>query len=190
MSNSVFGKTMENTRNRVDIKLCSNEIKVEKLTAKPNFESRTIFAETLAAIHIKKTKIVFNKLIYIGMSILDISKICMYDFYYNVMNNKYNDKLKLLCMDTDSLIVEIKTKDFYDGVKKSIITEFNTSDYPKDNIYNMPLVNKNVLGKFKVELNGQIMEDFISLRSKLYTYKLFENKRETKKNQRCQKECC
>jgi hypothetical protein len=78
MNNSAFGKSLENIRNRVNIKLCSNEKKIEKFIAKPNFESRTMFTENLAAIHLKKTKIVFNKPIYIGMSILDISKIaCM-----------------------------------------------------------------------------------------------------------------
>ena len=77
MNNSVFGKTMENIRNRVEIKLCSNEKKVEKLIVKPNFESRTIFAGKLVAVHMKKTKIVFNKPIYIGTSIRTISKNCM-----------------------------------------------------------------------------------------------------------------
>ena len=120
MNNSVFVK-----RNCVDIKLCSNEKKVENFIV--NFESRTIFTETLASIHTKKTKILFNKPIYIGMSILDISKICMYDFYYNVIKNKCKDKLKLLCIDTDSLIMEIKTKDFYGDVK-SMINELDSSD--------------------------------------------------------------
>ena len=78
MNNAVFGKSMENIRNRVDIKLCSNEQKIEKLIAKPNFESRTIFTENLVAMHLQKTKIVFNKPIYLGMSILDISKNIMY----------------------------------------------------------------------------------------------------------------
>jgi hypothetical protein len=77
MNKAVFDKTMENIRNRFDIKLCSNEKKVEKLIAKPNFESRTIFTESIVAIHMKKT----NKPIYIGTSILDISKNCMCDFY-------------------------------------------------------------------------------------------------------------
>ena len=125
MNNSVFGKKMENIRKRVDIKLCPNERKLEKLIAKPNFESRTIFAETLVAIHMKKTKIVFNKPIYIGMSILDISKNCMCDFYYDVMKNKCNDELSLLYTYTDSLIMEIKTDDFYSDVK-NMINEFYT----------------------------------------------------------------
>jgi hypothetical protein len=81
MNNSVFGKTMENIHSHDDIKLCSNETKVEKLIAKPNFECRTLFTENLAVVHIKKTEIVFNKPIYIGMSVLDISNNCMYHFY-------------------------------------------------------------------------------------------------------------
>ena len=171
MNNAVFGKSMENIRNRVDIKLCSNEKKVEKLIAKPNFESRTIFVENLAAIHVKKTKIIFNKPIYIGMSILDTPKNCMYNFYYNVMKAQFSDKLRLLYTDTNSLIMEIKTEDFYSDVKTNLIAEFDTSDYPKNNIYNMPLVNKKVLGKFKDEFNGEIMEEFIGLRSKIYAYR-------------------
>jgi len=112
----------------------------------------------------KRTKIVFNKPIYIGMSILDISKNCMYDFYYKVMKEKYNERIKLLYMDTNFLIMEIKTNDFYNGVKNSLIDHFNISYYPKSNPYELPLVNKIVLGKFKDELNGKIMEEFIGLR--------------------------
>ena len=92
------------------------------------------------------------------------------------MKARYNDKICLLYTDTDSLIMEIKTTNFYDDVKNYLIDKFDTSDYPKDNIYNMPLVKKKVIGKFKDELNGQIMEEFISLRSKLYSYKLLEGK--------------
>ncbi|XP_067131325.1 uncharacterized protein [Centruroides vittatus] len=82
MNNSVFGKTMENIRNRVNIKLCCEAKKVEKLIAKPNFKHRTIFAENLCAIHMYKKKICFDKPIYVGMSILDLSKHLMYDFHY------------------------------------------------------------------------------------------------------------
>lgn len=66
----------------------------------------------------------------------------MYDFYYNVIKNKYNDEVSLLYTDTDSLIMEIKTDDFYDDVKNNLINESDTSDYSKDNVYNMPLVHK------------------------------------------------
>ena len=70
------------------------------------------------------------------------------------MKPRYEDKMQLLCTDTDSLVMEIKTDDFYSDVKTDLIEHFNTSDYPKDNDYDMPLVNKKVLGKFKDELNG------------------------------------
>ena len=89
----------------------------------------------------KKTKIMFNEPIYIRMSILDISKIRMYVFYYNVMKKQYKNKVRLLYTDTDSLIMENKTNDFYDDVKNSLINESDISDYP-DNVYNMPLVKK------------------------------------------------
>ena len=83
MKNSIFGKTLENIRNRVDIRLLSSDIKAPKLAAKPNYDHCTIFDENLIAIHMKKTKLYFNKPVYLGMSILDLSKSLMYDFNYN-----------------------------------------------------------------------------------------------------------
>ena len=101
--------------------------KPKKQIPKPTFESVTIITENLVVIHMKRTKIVFNKPIYIGMSILDISKNCMYDFYHNVIKERYNERFKLLYIDTDSLIMEIKTDDFYSDVKNSLIKHFDTS---------------------------------------------------------------
>lgn len=88
MNNSVFGKTMGNIRNRVNIKLCSDSHRAEKLIAKQTFKKSTVFAENLVAIHMEKNEIKFNKPIYIGISIIDISKNCMYDFYYNAVKEK------------------------------------------------------------------------------------------------------
>ena len=92
MSNSVFGKTLENIRNRVDIRLLSSDIKAKKLAGKPNYDCCTIFDENLVAVHMKKTKLYFNKPVYLGMSILDLSKSLMYDFHYNYTKTKYGDK--------------------------------------------------------------------------------------------------
>ena len=107
MNNSVFGKTMENIRNRVDIKLVTDKKKAERLAAKPNFKHCNIFSEDLTAIHTKKTFLTFNKPVYLGMCILDLSKTLMFDFHYNYVKKKYGDKAKLLFTDTDSLMYEI-----------------------------------------------------------------------------------
>ncbi|KAL4123173.1 hypothetical protein QTP88_015396 [Uroleucon formosanum] len=180
MNNSLYGRTMMNVRNHVDIRLCSNGSTVEKLITKPNFDRRTIFTENLAAVHMKRTQISFKQPIYIGMCVLDLSKMLMYDFYYNIIKKKYGNRVRLLYTDTDSLILEIKTNDFYQDIKINL-DHFDTSDYPKDNIYGLHLVNKKVLGKFKDELNGKIMTEFIGLRSKLYSHRILDTEKEIKK---------
>lgn len=119
MNNAVFGKTMEQIRKRVDIRICTSARKMEKLISKPNFKERTIFDENLVAVHMNKTSIVFNKPVIIGMCILDVSKILMYEFHYDHMKETYKDKVKLLYTDTDSLIYDIETKDLYDDIKKT-----------------------------------------------------------------------
>ena len=104
---------MENIRNRSVIKLGTDKIKAEKLAAKPNFKHCNIFNEDLIAIHMKKTSLTMNKPVYLGMCILDLSKTLMYEFHYNYIKKKYGDKAKLLFTDTDSLMYEIQTEDFY-----------------------------------------------------------------------------
>ena len=158
---------MENIRSRVDIRLCTNGKQVDKLVAKPSFKSRTIFTENLVAVHMAKTKLVFNKPIYVGMSILDVSKYLMYEFHYNTMKVRYGENIKLLYTDTDSLIYDIETEDFYQDMK-DMLDQFDTSDYAQDNVYGLPRVNKKVLGKMKDELAGVVMREFIGLRSKMY----------------------
>ena len=89
MNNSVFGKTLENIRNRVDIRLITSDKVAQKLAAKPNYDCCTIFDENLIAVHMKNTKLYFNKPVYLGMSILDLNKSLMYDFHYNYIKTKY-----------------------------------------------------------------------------------------------------
>ena len=91
MNNSVFGKTMENIRNRIDVRLVTEEKELEKLVKKPNFDRINIFTEDLVAVHMKKTTIKLHKPIYLGMSILDLSKTLMYDFHYNYIKPKYEE---------------------------------------------------------------------------------------------------
>ena len=182
MNNSVFGKTMENIRNRVNVKLVNTGEQFKKLTAKPNYESRKIFNENLVSVHMKKTSLTMNKPVYLGMSILDLSKIVMFDFHYKYIKPKYGSKAKLLFTDTDSFLYEIQTEDFYKDISGDVKDRFDTSDYPEGHPSGIPTgVNKKVLGMFKDEAAGKIIKEFVGLRAKLYSYKMDEGK----ENKRC-----
>ena len=171
MNNSVFGKTMENIRNRVDVKLVNTEEKLRKLVAKPNFRSRKIFSENLVSVHMKKTSLTMNKPVYLGMCILDLSKTIMFDFHYNYIKSKYGDKAKLLFSDTDSLMCEIETEDFYKDISGDVKDRFDTSDYPENHPSGIPTgINKKVLGMMKDEAAGKIIKEFVGLRAKLYSF--------------------
>ena len=167
MNNSVFGKTMENIRNRVDINLVNDKKRAEKLSAQPNFNHCNIFSEDLVAIHMKKTKLVFNKPVYLAMCILDLSKTLMYDFHYNYIKRKYGDKAILLLNDTDSTMYVIQTEDFYKDISADVKRRFDTSDYPPDHPSGIPSgFNKKVLGMFKDEVGGKVIDEFVGLRAK------------------------
>ena len=181
MNNAVFGKTMENIRNRVNVKLVNNEEKARKLIAKPNYKSCKIFSENLISVHMKKTSLLMNKPVYLGACILDLSKTKMYDFHYNYIKPMYKDKAKLLFTDTDSLMYEIETEDFYKDISGDVKDRFDTSDYPDNHPSGIPTgINKKVLGMFKDEVGGKIIKEFVGLRAKLYSYKMYEGE-ESKK---------
>ena len=168
MNNSVFGKTMENLRKRVDVRLVTDEKKLFKLTSKPTYVSSKIFNEDLVAIHKIKETLTLNRPAYVGMCILDISKTLMYDFHYNYIKDKYDDKAKLLFTDTDSLMYEIQTDDVY----KDLFVDkekFDNSDYSKDSPFYFG-ENKKVIGKFKDEAAGIPIIEFVGLKSKMYSY--------------------
>ena len=171
---------MENIRNRVDVRLVSDRGVAEKLSAKPNFRHCTIFDENLVAIHMKRTKLKFDKPVYCGMAILDLSKVIMYDFHYNYILPKYGKKAKLLMTDTDSLCYEIETEDFFEDISKDVDDYFDTSNFPKDHPSGIQGKNKRVLGLMKDEAGGKIIVVFVGLRAKLYSYKMFEGKEEKK----------
>ena len=169
MNNSVFGKTMENVRKYIDIKLVREGKKASKLINKPNFKGRTIFTPNLVAIHMGKTNIRMYKPKYLGMSILDISKTLMYEFHYGYMKPKYGERIKLLFTDTDSLMYLIETEDFYEDILNDIQRWYDTSNYPQDHfIYTN--ANKKVIGMFKDEVGGKIITEFVGLRAKNYAY--------------------
>ena len=168
MNNSVFGKTMENIRKRVDVRLVTDEKKLLKLTSKPTYVSSKIFNENLVAVHKIKETLTLNRPAYVGMCILDLSKTLMYDFHYNYIKDKYGDKAKLLFTDTDSLTYEIEAKDVYQDFWNDK-HKFDNSDYPEDSPY-YDKTNKKVIGKFKDESGGIPITEFFGLRSKMYSY--------------------
>ena len=182
MNNAVFGKTMENIRNRVNIKLVDTGEQFKKLTAKPNYDTRIILDENLVSVHMKKTSLTMNKPVYLGMCILDLSKIIMFDFHYNYIKPKYGNKAKLLFTDTDSFLYEIQTEDFYKDISGDVKDRFDTSNYPEGHPSGIPTgINNKVLGKFKDEAAGKPINEFVGLRAKLYSYKMDEGK----ENKRC-----
>ena len=173
MNNSVFGKTIENIRKRQNVILVDDRKLANKLSSKPNFDRETIFDENLIAVHMKKTEVYFNKPIYVGHAILDLSKTLMFDFHYNYIRKKYDNKAELLFTDTDSLMYLIQTEDFYLDIKYDIKKKFDTSDYYENHPSGIKTgVNKKVIGKFKDEVGGNQITHFVGLRPKLYTFKV------------------
>lgn len=185
MNNSVFGKTIEDVDKRTDVRLITHwenigkKIGANALISRPNFHSHSIFSENLVAIQMNKLNVTYNKPIYVGFCILDLSKTLMYDFHYQYMKPKFFKNIDLLYTDTDSFIYEIRTDDFYSDIKNDL-DKFDTSDYSTNNRYGLPLINKKMLGKFKDELSGTLLIEFIGLKAKSYCL-VDENDIETKK---------
>ena len=175
MNNAVFGKTMENVRKHRDIKLVKTDKKRNQLVSEPNYHAmKLIDDDNLAIIEMKKVKVKMNKPIYLRLSILDINKITMYEFWFDFIKSKYESSAKLCYMDTDTFVINIKTKDFYKDIAMDVKERFDTSNH----IYDRPLpirFNKKVVGLMKYELGGGIITEFVALRPKAYSYKTNNN---------------
>ena len=161
MNNAVFEKKMENIRKHRDIKLVTTDKKRSKLVSEPNYHTINSISEDLSIIEMKKTKVKMNKPIYLGLSILEISKILMYE-----------------CMDTDSFIMDIKTNDFYKDIANDVENRFDTSNYEVNRP--LPMGKNKVIGLMKDELGGKIITEFVTLRPKTYSY-LTDDGQENKK---------
>ena len=168
MNNSIYGKTCENLRKRVDVRLVTDKSKLSKLASKPTYVNSKILTEDLVADHKIKETLKLDRPAHVGMCILDLSKTLMYDFHYNYIKKRYNNKAKLLFTDTDSLCYEIETQDIYEELWQDR-NLFDNSDYPKDSKF-FDSTNKKVIGKFKDEAAGIPIVEFIGLRSKMYSY--------------------
>ena len=171
INNSVFRKTMENVRGHRDVKLIATEQRRKKLTSEPNYDSCNQFTNDLMAIEMRKTEVLMDKPIAVGQAILDISKTLMYEFWYGYLKTKHPEKVKLCYMDTDSFFIYVETDDFYENIANDVHKWFDTSKYDKNENRPLPIgKNKKVIGKFKDELNGKIMIEFIALRVKTYAF--------------------
>ena len=160
---------------RQNIELVNNRERAAKLANRPNFDRCTIFDRNLIAIHMLNTEVYFNKPVYVGQAILDLSKTLMSNFHYTYIREKYGNKAELLFTDTDSLMYQIKTKDFYKDISPDILTKFDTSDYPSNHKSGILTgANKKVIGMFKDEVAGKQITHFVGLRPKLYSFKIEE----------------
>ena len=168
--NATFGKLLLNPRNHLDLRLTVRPETLKKWIAQPNFQQFKIINEELAMVKLSKVDIYWDKPTFAGFSILDLSKLFMYEFHYDVMLKRYGRRAKLLFTDTDSLCYDLQTDDWYDDILRDK-TYYDTSDYPTDHpCYS--LVNKKVLGKFKDECNGVQPLQFVGLRAKMYSFKM------------------
>jgi len=156
---------MENVDKRVNIKLITEWESAStsdssgpkrhcgrSLISKSNFHSVRKFSENFFAFQIKRLKVLYNKPLYLGFAVLDLSKWKMYDFHYNYIKPKYNENVQLNYMDTDSFIYTINTEDFYKDIQNDVEMKFDTSDYSDEllNLYNFPKANKKRLGFLKM----------------------------------------
>ncbi|XP_057299543.1 uncharacterized protein LOC130630167 [Hydractinia symbiolongicarpus] len=175
MNNSVFGKTMENVRKHGDIKLVTTEWRRKKLASVPNYHSTSRFDKKFVAMEMNKVKVVMNKPVYLGLSILDFSKLTMYKFHYDYIKPKFGAGAELCYMDTDSFVYHIKTDDVYKDIAGDVESRFDTSNYSPEDKLSLPIgKNKKKLCLMKDELGGKIMIEFVALRSKMYAYKTLE----------------
>ena len=135
--------------------------------------------EDLSITEMNRTKVKGNKPIYLGLLILDISKILMYEFWYDYMKPKYGDNVKLCYMDADSFVMNIKTEDFYKDIANDVEKRFDTSNYEVNR--SLPAgKNKKVIGLMKDELGGKIITEFVTLRPKTYSYMTDDDKEDKK----------
>lgn len=164
---------MENVRNRRKVEIVGESLKLKKLIAKPQTEQFLIVNEDMVLVDRIKKEVLLNKPIYVGFSVLDLSKLLIFDFHYNVMMKRYGLKARLLFSDTDSLCYHLFTDDVYRDMSE-YVDLLDTSTYPRDHpLYSA--VNAKVIGKMKDECNGKAPLEFVGLRSKMYSLLTYDD---------------
>jgi hypothetical protein len=170
LNNSVFGKSIEDKKKRINFELVSNKKKMLKMVSKPNFEDRIIYRENLCAVKFKKKTVLLDKPIYIGFTVLELAKKLIFQFHYEIMKPYYKHNVRLLYTDTDSLFYEITTDDIFEDLRDERLREhFDFSNYPRDHFLFDESRKKHV-GLMKDEGGGRIIKRFVGLRAKLYCY--------------------
>ena len=174
LNNSVFGKTMEDVRRRIDIKLITSPKQFKKHAAKVSYKRSVVFVndeeneDYFVGLEAQRTKVKLDKPIYTGFSVLELSKLHMYEYHYTHMMLKYGpERAKLLFTDTDSLTYLIQTEDVYRDMKQHEEL-YDTSNYPKEHFL-FSNANKKVIGKFKDETGGLPITEWVGLRAKMYS---------------------
>ena len=160
---------MENIRNHRDIKLITSGKRRKRLVSESNYYSHKRFSKHLMLLEMKNTKVKMTKPIYLGMSILDISKTLMYEFWYDYIKTKYGERAKLCYTDTDNLVIDIITEDFFEDISGDVKRWFNTSNYDEND--KRPLLigqSEKVPRLFKDELEGKIIVEVVALRPKTW----------------------
>ena len=171
MNNAFFGETMENVRERVNLEIIlhTNIDQIIKRQSKLSFKGINMHYSTFSLYKFDKEKTVFDKPIYLGFSVLELSKLLMYEFYYHKLQPYYNNNVKLHYMDTDSFILSIKTGNLIKDLDY-FKNDFEFSEYDENQeLYDT--INKKVIGKMKIETSPIIDSDnFVALRSKSYSF--------------------
>jgi hypothetical protein len=174
MVNAFFGKSMENVRKRRKVDLVSDAVKLKKLLAKQQLEQFVIVNEEVVMVERIRAKVTLNKPIYIGFTVLDVSKLLMFDFHYNVIAKRYGKNARLLFIGTDSLCYHLITDDVYRDMMEYRHL-LDTSNYPRDHpLYSVE--NMKVIGKMKDECSGKPPLEFVGLRSKMYSLLTYDKK--------------
>jgi hypothetical protein len=168
MNNAVFGKTMQNVRNQMELQLTTDHKNAIQWFSKTNFKNNT-HANGLYLNEMYKDKIVYDKPVYVGCAILDLSKLKMLEFHYEVRDKQFGAKAKLIYSDTDSLVYEIEHETIYEWQKENAEQWFDLSDSLRPELQSNE--NKKKLGYFKDELNSQILTEWLALNPKCYAFK-------------------
>ena len=177
-ANATFGKTMEQVRHRVNVRLICDPHKLTKAVSKVTFRQSEIINDDLVMVRGAKQTVTLNKPISVGFTILEISKLIMYKFYYDYLKPKYGDKCTLLFTDTDSLCCHIETDDLHADMAQNLDL-FDTSNFEQDHpLYSTQ--NHRVLGKFKSETGSAAPSEFVGLRAKMYSLDVPNEKKESK----------